>query len=107
MEETIIDDFVALSIAAKIAVLARTIHMETIHVRSAFADRPGDVGYLYSSSEFVHRLSGFIMAMTYNPDDFQKCCTYAAQFLVGEVRKHGQAHLQMLHSWIDEARTIL
>ena len=100
--DTIKADFNALSVRAKIAVLSRTIHMETIHNR----DHPEDAERTYRSSEFVHRLSGFIMALSYQPDKFHREATRATNSLVEGVARHGEHYVTMLHKWIVEARDI-
>ena len=102
MNTEIEDAFAALSIRAKIAVLARAIHMETIHNR----DYPECAERLYRSSEFVHRLAGFIMSLAYRPDDFQRNETWASKALIEGVAIHGQIYLTELHKWIVEARTV-
>ena len=101
MHDNIEQDFIALSVQAKIAVLARTIHMETIHNR----DRPEDAERLYRSSEFTHRLAGFIMSLAYRPDDVQNDPVWATKTLIEGVAIHGQPYLNKLHHWIVEART--
>lgn len=101
MHDKIEKDFIALSVQAKIAVLARTIYMETIHNR----DRPEDAEWLYRSSEFTHRVAGFIMSLVYRPDDFQNDATWAARTLIEGVAIHGRHYLNELHHWIVEART--
>ena len=101
MHDKIEKDFIALSVRAKVAVLARTIHMETIHNR----DRPENAERLYRSSEFMHRLAGFIMSLAYRPDDFQNDATWATKTLIEGVAIHGQPYLNELHQWIVEART--
>lgn len=100
MQDKIEKDFIALSARAKIAVLARTIHMETIHNRD-YADC---VENLYRSSEFVHRLAGFIMSLTYQPDDFQRDAAWATTTLIEGVALRGQPYLTKLHEWIAQAR---
>jgi hypothetical protein len=102
MHDTIKAAFIALSSRAKIAVLSRTIHMETIHNR----DRPEDPQQLYRSSEFIHRLSGFIMSLSYRPDEFQRDSTHASSSLIEGVATHGKHYLTKLHGWIVEARDI-
>lgn len=102
MHDTIKADFIALSARAKIAVLSRTVHMETIHNR----DHPKDAERIYRSSEFVHRLSGFIMTLAYQPDKFQQDSTHATVSLIEGVSTHGRHYLTKLHEWIMEARNI-
>lgn len=75
--------------------------METIHNR----DWPEDAERLYRSSEFTHRLAGFIMSLAYRPDDFEKDAIWAAKALIEGVAIHGQPYLNELHKWIIEART--
>jgi hypothetical protein len=99
MQDKIEKDFIALSVQAKIAVLARTIHMETIHNR----DRPEDAERLYRASEFTHRLAGFIMSLAYRPNEFQNDATWATRTLIEGVAVHGQPYLNALHHWIVEA----
>ena len=94
--------FAGLSDRAKIAVLARAIHMETIHNR----DHPESAERLYRSSQFVHRLAGFITSLTHPPDDFQRDVTWATNALVESVAIHGQPYLTELHKWIVDARTV-
>jgi len=94
--------FAGLSDRAKIAVLARAIHMETIHNR----DHSGSAERLYRSSEFVHRLAGFIMSLAYRPDEFQRDATWATKALVEGVAIHGQPYLTELHKWIVEAHAV-
>lgn len=102
--------FLALSSRAKIWVLARTIHMETIHVRGQYLDHPDDAARIYQSSELIHRLAGFINMLSFNPDKFdgdRVHAEYAASYLAEEIRqRHGQAYLTMLHDWIVEAQAI-
>ncbi|QOV96350.1 hypothetical protein [Novosphingobium sp. ES2-1] len=102
MNAEIEDAFAALSVRAKIAVLARAIHMETIHNR----DQPESAERLYRSSEFIHRLVGFIMSLAYRPEDFQRDATWASKTLVEGVEVHGQPYLAKLHDWIVEVRTV-
>ncbi len=59
--ESIASSLSTLSGPGKAGFLARLIHQETIHVRVAHYEDPGEVASLYASSEFVHRLSGCIM----------------------------------------------
>lgn len=94
--------FAGLSDRAKIAVLARAIHMETIHNRN----HPESAERLYRSSQFVHRLAGFIMSLAYRPDDFQRDATWATKVLVEGVAIHGQPYVTELHKWIVDARTV-
>jgi len=82
MHQDIVATFLALSSRGKIAVLARAIHMETIHVRAAHLDYPGDAVRPYRSSEFIHRLSGSILGLTHNPELGESEATYAALSLV-------------------------
>ena len=102
MHDEIEKDFADLTARAKIIVFARTIHMETIHNR----DWPENAERLKRSSEFVHRLSGFIMALAYRPDDFQRESTWAAKALIEGVAIHGQHYLTKLHNWISEGRGV-
>jgi hypothetical protein len=106
MHQIIQTDFIALSPRAKTAVISRTIHMETIHVRCAHFDRPEDAKCIYRSSEFIHRLSGFIMSLALEPKDFQNDATLAAAYLVEGVATHGQAYLNELHEWILKVQPI-
>ncbi|ATY30818.1 hypothetical protein [Sphingomonas psychrotolerans] len=106
MHQDIAVAFVALSSRAKIAVLARTIHMETIHVRGAHLDHPDDPMRLYQSSEFIHRLSGFIMRLTRDPDLGERDMTHAAASLVEGIEPRGQYYLDRLSEWIAEAEAI-
>ena len=102
MCDEIENDFLALSARAKTAVLARVIHMETIHNR----DTPEKAERLYRSSDFVHRLAGFSMSLAYRPDNFQRDATWATKTLIEGVAIHGQPYLAELHKWIMEARTV-
>jgi hypothetical protein len=106
MDQDIAADFIALSPRAKVAVLSRTIHMETIHVRAAHLDYPDDAKRIYLASEFMHRLSGFIMALAYNPETFQHDATCAAMALIDGIRPHGQAYLEKLREWVADAQSI-
>lgn len=102
MQNSIRRDFVDLSVRGKIAVLSRTIHMETIHNR----DHAKDAERIYRASELIHRLSGFIMSLAYRPDDFQRDAAHAATLLIEGVMAHGDPYLVKLHGWILEAQTI-
>lgn len=102
MHDKIEKDFISLSTRAKIAVLARTIHMETIHNR----DHAEGANKLYRSSEFMHRLAGFIMSLSYQPDDFQRDAAWATKALIEGVAFHGQPYLEEFHEWIAQARTM-
>jgi len=106
MRQAIEIEFLALSARAKIAVLSRTIHMETIYARAAHFDDPDDAKRIYQSSEFIHRLSGFIMALAYQPDEFQQNSACAAAALVEGIEPYGQSYLGMLHQWIIEAQPL-
>ena len=102
MHRKIESDFNALSARAKIAVLARTIHMETIYNR----DYPEAAERLYRSSEFVHRLAGAIMSLTYEPENFSERTTWFTNVLVEGVAARGQSQLTKFHEWIDEVRSM-
>jgi hypothetical protein len=102
MHDDIQHDFKALSARAKITVFARTISMETTLNR----DHPESAERLYQSSEFVHRLSGYILSLTYRPDDVEREMTRAAKVLTEGMAIHGQPYLRMLHEWIMEAGPI-
>jgi hypothetical protein len=102
MHDKIKDDFIALSARAKISVLARTVHMETIHNR----DHPDNAELIYRSSEFVHRLSGLIMTLCYPPVESRQNATYAAVLLIEGVSTHGHQYLNKLHEWIVDAQKI-
>jgi hypothetical protein len=106
MHQDIVAAFLTLSSRAKIAVLARTIHMETIHVRAAHLDHPDDPTRIYQSSEFIHRLSGSIMGLTRDPNMGERETTYTATSLVEGVGPRGQYYLDRLSEWITEAQSI-
>jgi hypothetical protein len=105
MHDTIASDFAGLSLRAKIMVLARTIHRETIHVRDAHLDDPTDSEKLYQSIEFIHRLSGCIMSIATEGAD-TKCANYVAPLLIDGVKLRGAPYLRMLADWISEAETL-
>ncbi|WHU04308.1 hypothetical protein [Sphingomonas sp. NIBR02145] len=106
MQQGIVATFLSLSSRGKTAVLARAIHMETIHVRAAHLDYPGDAVRLYRSSEFIHRLSGSILRLTNNPDLGESEATYAALSLVEGIEPRGQHYLDKLTEWIIEAQSM-
>ena len=86
-------------------VLARTIHMETVHVRSAHLDDPTDSEKLYQSSEFIHRLSGCIMSIATEPAGAASP-DYAVPLLIEGMKPRGAPYLRMLSDWIGEAQTL-
>ena len=106
MHQDIVAAFIALSSRAKVAVLARAIHMETIHVRAARLDQPDDPAPLYQSSEYIHRLSGSIMGLARNPEMDAREATFAAMSLVEGIEPRGQHYLTTLSEWIADARSI-
>lgn len=106
MHEDIAAGFLSLSTKGKIAVLARTIHMETIHVREAYLEHPDDALRIYMSSEFIHRLSGAVMGLARNHDRSERETTYIVTLLIEGVAPRGQYHLNKLSAWIIEASSI-
>lgn len=80
--------------------------METVHVRAAHLDDPEDAERIYLSSEFMHRLSGFIMALAYDPEGFQRDAAHAATALIDGVESHGHAYLDKLREWVADVQSI-
>ncbi len=91
--------FAALPAYGQARVLARLIHMETIHVRSAHLDDPNDTGSLYASSEFIHRLSGFLLAVL-NPDSPAERDARMIDTILRSVEPRGQFYTGRLAEWI-------
>jgi hypothetical protein len=106
MQQGLVATFLALSSRGKIAVLARAIHMETIHVRAAHLDHPCDTVRLYRSSEFIHRLSGSILRLTHNPDLGESDARYVALSLIEGIEPRGRHYLDNLSEWITHAQSI-
>ncbi|MBG7615069.1 hypothetical protein IWC96_07200 [Brevundimonas sp. BAL450] len=91
--------FAALPADSQARVLARLIHMETIHVRSAHLDDPTDTKNLYASSEFTHRLSGFILAVLNTDSPAEREAGMIATIL-RSVEPRGQFYVDRLGEWI-------
>jgi hypothetical protein len=91
--------FASLSFDSQARVLARLIHMETIHVRSAHLDDPSDTKSLYASSEFIHRLSGFILAVL-NADSPPGREAGMINTILRSVEPRGQFYVDRLDEWI-------
>jgi hypothetical protein len=91
--------FAALPADGQARVLARLIHMETIHVRSAHLDDPNDTRSLYASSEFIHRLSGFILAVL-NTDSPSGREAGMIDTILRSVQPRGQFYVDRLGEWI-------
>src|SRR5690348_12361374 len=96
MESNLRARFEGLSREGKARVLARLIHMETIHVRSAHLDDPTDANSLYGSSEFMHRLSGYILAAL-GPGDID--APNMIDSILTSVRPRGQYYVDKLEEW--------
>ena len=71
------EDLIALSVQAKIGILARTIRMGTANYRG----RPEDGERLYLSSEFTHRFPGFIMSLASRPEEFHHKASWTTRTL--------------------------
>src|SRR3989344_4116930 len=91
--------FAAIPADSRARVLARLIHMETIHVRSAHLDDPNDTKSLYASSEFMHRLSGFILAVL-NTDSPPGREAGMMDTILRSVEPRGQFYVDRLGEWI-------
>ena len=91
--------FAALTPIAKARVLARLILMETVHVRGARLDDPSDSDSIYSSSEFVHRLSGFILTVL-SPDHPGPDDQSMIEAALLSVRPRGKYYVDQLSNWI-------
>ena len=91
--------FAALTANSQAKVLALLIHMETIHVRSAHIDDPGDTQSLYSSSEFIHRLAGFVLTVlnTERPSGRE---IGMIDTILRSVEPRGQYYVDRLVEWI-------
>ncbi len=90
---------------AKVSVLARTIHMETVHVRGDRIDFPGEQARVYVSTEFIHRLSGYIMSIAYGSTPSGADAERMIQTLIKNVEPRGQYFVDQLRTWIGEARS--
>lgn len=99
MHDELHTSFAALPADSQASVLARLIHMETIHVRSAHLDDPSDTKRLYASSEFIHRLSGFILAVLKadSPPAREKGMI---DTILRSLEPRGQLHVDRLADWI-------
>jgi hypothetical protein len=91
--------FAALPADNQAKVLARLIHMETIHVRSAHLDDPNDAKSLYASSEFIHRLSGFILVVL-NADSPPGREVGMIDTILRSVEPRRQFYVDRLGEWI-------
>ncbi|RYG16138.1 hypothetical protein EON82_25375 [bacterium] len=91
--------FTILPADSQARVLARLIHMETIHVRSAHLDDPNDTKSLYASSEFMHRLSGFILAVL-NTDSPAGREAGMIDTILRSVEPRGQFYVDRIGEWI-------
>jgi len=99
MHDELHTSFAALPAESQARVLARLIHMETIHVRSAHLDDPSDTKSLYASSEFIHRLSGFVLAVL-NADSPPGRETGMIKTILRSVEPRGQFYVDRLAEWI-------
>ena len=99
MHDEIHTSFAALAPDSQARVLARLIHMETIHVRSAHLDDPSDTKRLYASSEFIHRLSGFVLGVlnANSPPGREKGMINT---IMRSVEPRGQFYVERLVEWI-------
>ena len=91
--------FAALTANSQAKVLALLIHMETIHVRSAHIDDPSDTQSLYSSSEFIHRLAGFVLTVL-NTDRPPGREIGMIDTILRSVEPRGQYYVDRLVEWI-------
>jgi hypothetical protein len=99
MKDDLHTSFAALPADSQARVLARLIHMETIHVRSAHLDDPSDTTSLYASSEFIHRLSGFVLGVL-NADSPPGREKGMIDTILRSVEPRGQFYLNRLAEWI-------
>ena len=101
--ERLAAEFNALRYTAQAKVLARLIHMETVHVRVAFYDDPSDGAALYRSSEFVHRLSGIIMVII---DDHKALdVPLLISLIISGLEPRGRRGLDQLCDWVSQEAT--
>ncbi|PKP92940.1 MAG: hypothetical protein CVT77_07210 [Alphaproteobacteria bacterium HGW-Alphaproteobacteria-16] len=77
--------------------------METIHVRIAHQDFPDEPARVFSSNEFIHQLSGFIMSLSQNSEISQPLRTHMIQTLIDGVKPRGAHYFGELRRWIVEA----
>src|SRR5690242_18826436 len=56
--------FTNLSPSGKARFLARIAHNETIHARAAYYSDPRNIDAMFRYNEFIHRLCGYIMAVS-------------------------------------------
>lgn len=91
--------FAALTATSRARVLTLLIHMETIHVRSAYIDDPSDTKSLYASSEFIHRLSGFVLTAL-NTDGPSGREMGVIDTIMRSVEPRGQYYVDRLVEWI-------
>lgn len=99
MNDDLHTSFAGLPADSQARVLARLIHMETIHVRSAHLDDPSDTKSLYASSEFIHRLSGYVLAVL-NADSSPGRETGMINTILRSVEPRGQFYVNRLAEWI-------
>jgi len=62
LEIALLEKFSALPLIAKVDVLTRLIHVETIHARNAY-NMPNQHVFLRQSNEMVHRIAGYVSAI--------------------------------------------
>lgn len=91
--------FAALEPTGKARVLARLIHMETILVRDAHIIDPHDCERLYASSEFMHRLSGFIVGVL-DPDSPEGREKGMIDTVLRSIQPRGVYYVDKLAGWI-------
>jgi hypothetical protein len=92
--------FAAVHYTRQAALLARLIHMETVHVRAAYRDNPTDGAGLYASSEFIHHLSGIIMVILY--DDHRLDVPLLIAAIVETLGSRRRAQLDQFCEWVSQ-----
>ena len=73
--------------------------METILVRDAHILDPHDSESLYASSEFMHRLSGFLLAIL-NPDSPEGRERGMIDTVLRSIQPRGVYYVDKLTDWI-------
>lgn len=92
--------FAAVHYTRQAALLARLIHVETVYVRAAYNNDPTDGSSLYTSSEFIHRLSGIIMVILDGDDRLD--VPLLIGMIIGELGPRGRGQLDQFCEWVSQ-----
>jgi len=96
--------FATLTYTRQAALLARLIHTETVHVRGAYDEDPADAASLYASSEFIHHLSGVVMAILHDHDRLDVPLLIA--MITATLEPRGGRQLDQFCEWVEQEEVL-